>query len=103
VRGGHVCNIFTINEIMMSLVRFEYASAKRQTGRRISEPETACLSADNILRYLLILADDQDQERVENHIFLCPSCHARVEGMRMGFELALEGDDDLTTEPVATK
>jgi len=104
VRRGHVGNLFTINEIMMPFVRFEYASnAKRQTGRRISEPERACLSADNILRYLLILADDQDQERVENHMFLCPSCHARVEGMRMGFELALEGDDDLTTEPVATK
>ena len=102
-RKPHVDNPLTINEIMMSLARFEYPSAKRQTSRTISEPEAACLSADNILRYLLILADDHDQERVENHMLLCPSCHARVEGMRMGFELALEGDDDLTTEPVATK
>ena len=102
-RKPHVGIPLTINEIMMSLARFEYPSAKRNAGRKMSEPDTACLSADNILRYLLMLADGHDQERVANHVFLCPSCHARVEGMRMGFELALEDEDDLTIEPATTK
>jgi hypothetical protein len=58
------------------------------------ELASACLSHGEILRYLLNVASDQERERLESHISTCGTCHASVEGMRIGFELAFEDDPD---------
>lgn len=54
------------------------------------------------LRYLLMMLDATEQARLEDHLRVCSRCHADMEGMRMGFEMALEEDEGTNKEQPCT-
>jgi hypothetical protein len=85
-----------IEMIMPQLERIQTDRSPKPGRGRFEKQESAsnCLSSRNILRYLLNVMDEQEREYLENHISTCNTCHANVEGMRIGFELAFEDDLD---------